>query len=321
MRAEDDEHAPQTADDRAAEQRADAHDRVIQPLDAVADPGADGADDRQHDGQHDDQRQTGNQDDLEDLGDDLLQALFQPIEDDDREHDGDDGARIAEDLRGFADGEGRLHDGQAEDEVLDGGVLHQRVDGRVAEEGAEDHRNDAGALEGLRRGVGEEDGHEVEDDVGGGVQNDVGAVIRRKPFQLDRRGEQALDEAGGRDGRNDGREDVGDGLEDVVPDGALVALDLLDGFAVGVHDAALDVDHGQELVIDLVDLAAQNDLELTAGLHDLNDAFELAHRVLAGLGGVPQNQTQTGKAVGCILDVLSAADVVEDTLGYLLVIH
>ena len=72
MRAEDNADAPQTADDDTAEDRAEAVEGCVQPLDDVAYIDTYRSYYYQHHRYHDNQRQSGNQDQLQDLRNHLL---------------------------------------------------------------------------------------------------------------------------------------------------------------------------------------------------------------------------------------------------------
>ena len=73
MRAKDNEHTPQTADDDAAQHRAEGIHGGVQPLDDVANIDADRAHNHQHHRNHHDQGDAGHQDQLEDFRDYLGQ--------------------------------------------------------------------------------------------------------------------------------------------------------------------------------------------------------------------------------------------------------
>ena len=75
------------------------------------------------------------------------------------------------------------------------------------------------------------------------------------------------------------------------------------------------------LVVNLVDLAAQNDLELAGSLHHLDHALQTADHILVRLFVVPQHEAETGEAVGHRLDVLFATDILDDVGSDLFVVH
>ena len=186
----------------------------------------------------------------------------------------------------------------------------------MAQEGTQHHGDDLVGLQGLGSGVGQEDGHEVKDDVAGGVQDHIGAGGTVHPTQLGNGRQQALDEAGGGNGRHQGGEDLAQLLDEQVAEALLLGGDLY--ITLANHLAA---QQRHSLVVNLVDLAAQNDLELAGSLYHLDHALQTADHILVRLFVVPQHEAETGEAVGHRLDVLFAADILDDVGSDLFVVH
>ena len=316
MGTEDNTDAPQSADHDTAEDRAEAVQRVIQELDHITNVDAHRAHNSQHNRKHDDQADAGDKNQLQHLRNDLFQPLFQEVQADDCQNNGDDRLGVGKNLGFFAHRKGHLNDRQAEDGGLGGHILDHSIDGGMAQEGTQHHGDDLVGLQSLGSGVGQEDGHEVKDDVAGGVQDHIGAGGTVHPAQLGNGGQQALDKTGRGNGRHQGGEDLAQLLDEQVAEALLLSGDL--HVALANHLAA---QQRHSLVVNLVDLAAQNHLELAGSLYHLDHALQTADHILVRLFAVPQHETETGEAVGHRLDVLFAADILNDVGSDLFVVH
>ena len=213
--------------------------------------------------------------------------------------------------------EHRLHHVDA---VRDGpGVLQVGVD--------HDHTDDCAqirvAAEHLGRRVGDEDGQEGVGRVGEQLCKDIhragGVDVQEAVVHHEvQRFHDAHEEAGRHDGRDDGHEDVAQGL-----DGPLIPRCLGgSGLLHVLFGAALDAGQLDELVVDLVHRAgAEDDLQLALRLKDALCAFGVFQLFFVHLAVVCNHQTQAGGAMRCRNDVLFAADAVQNLLCRVFVIH
>ena len=200
---------------------------------------------------------------------------------------------------------------------MGGGVLHHGIDGGVAQEGTQHHGHDGAALQSLGGSVSKEDGNKVEDDVAGGVQDDVGAVGGVKAGHLGKGGQKTLDQAGSCNGGHQRGKDLGQLLQDEVAHALLLRGD---GFLFG-RGCSLPAQLSHDSIVDLGDFCAADHLELAAGHDDRDDALQMLNDVLFGFALIAEHEAQAGEAVGDLLHVGLAADIVQDVFGYLVVIH
>ena len=189
----------------------------------------------------------------------------------------------------------------------------------MADESAQHHGNNGAALEGFGCSVSQEDGNEIENDVAGGVHDDVGAVGGIKTRHLGENGQQTFDQAGSSDGRNQRGEDFSDLLQDHIAQALFLGLNGF--FLVGRGRGSLAAQQSNRSVIDLGNFCTANHLELTAGNHNGDHTFQMLNHLFVGFALVLQNKAQPGKAVGDLLHICLAADIVKNVLGNFLVVH
>ena len=188
----------------------------------------------------------------------------------------------------------------------------------MAQESAQHHGHDGAALQSLGGSVSQEDGDEVEDDVAGGVQDDVGAVCGIKAGHLGECCQQALDQAGSRNGGHQRGENFGQLLQDEVAHALLL---LGNGLFLRRGRSGLTAQLGDDGVVNFGHFCAADHLELAAGHNDRDDALQMLDDFLFGFALVAEHKAQTGEAVSDLLHVGLAADIVQNVFGYLVVIH
>ena len=128
----------------------------------------------------------------------------------------------------------------------------------MAQEGTQHHGHDGAALQSLGGSVSKEDGNKVEDDVAGGVQDDVGAVGGVKAGHLGKGGQKTLDQAGSCNGGHQRGKDLGQLLQDEVAHALLLRGD---GFLFG-RGCSLPAQLSHDSIVDLGDFCAADHLEL-----------------------------------------------------------
>lgn len=256
---------------------------------------------------HDDERRH---DEVKGVGHDLAQLLFKAGADEGREDGGQDAA-LAAHHRDEAERHDGLHAavgvGHRVGVGQDGGhqhqAQHQADDRRAAEHfegGPADDRRQEGEG-GLRQDVDQRD-DVVWDHAGRSAEQPQHVVVEQAAFQ-------AQEQAGGRDDRDDGDEDVAQGPHHPL-DALLLLFDrfILFLFGEGVQAQAV------QFRIDLVDDAgAQDDLVLPCVEESPLDEIHLFQPL--GVDGVLvlDDQAQAGSAMGSGYDVVFAHDL--DDLG------
>src|SRR5699024_6323003 len=143
---------------------------------------------------------------LEGIGDVLFIELLEPCGEGHRADDGDDRG-------GIVAGGGHNH-----------GNAKQAADVRAADHGgvqktrADDHAFQLGQAEPLGGGIGQQDGHEVEEAVAQGVQNVVSSAgaVAGHHAQGNQQGQNALQDTGGRQNAQGGGEHAGDDVDESV---------------------------------------------------------------------------------------------------------
>ena len=92
-------------------------------------------------------------------------------------------------------------------------------------------------------------------------------------------------------------------------------------FLVGRRRGCLAAQQSNGSVVDLGHLGTANHLELTTGNHHGDHAFQMLNHLFIGLALILQDKAQPGKAVGNLLYIGFAADIVKNVLGNFRVIH
>ena len=197
-----------------------------------------------------------------------------------------------------------MHIGRAAQHI---GVQHGRAD---------DDAFKFGQAELFGGGVGQQDGHEVEEAVAQGVQDVVGGACAVQDADCHEQGQETLDDAAGGQNAQPGGENAGNdadkGVDRIEFLFGRVAAALGCG-AVLVHRAARgDVAHGAHRVIDLGHMVADDHHVLPARLDDGDDAVGVLEDVGLGFALVLQLEAKAGDAVGQRDDVGLAAHVLDD---------
>ena len=308
VQAKDDQDLPCSTQNNAGDNGA----QVVQSGVAVADGSLQSAEDgseHQEGNRHGDDQLNERGDNVAGCGVDMLGAeVLDDTHEPDDEDDGDDGGAIA--LLGHA----QLDAQEAQALfALDSGLQVGADQGQ--RHGRSNHRV---ALEALCGAVGHVDGQEVEHCIIDLVDHNVGAAAALQDAELGAQHQQGADHAGADQGGQDRGEDVGDQVDQGVDELALHLQVILLHDVLGLTGNAGDLLHDVEHLSHFV---ADDDLELAAFFHHVDDTLHLAHGVLIGLCVVAQLQAQAGGAVGKGCDVLLAADILNNALGYLFVIH
>src|SRR5699024_1398419 len=179
----------------------------------VARAGGDGSDDPQSQAEGDGAGDEGKGEQLDGVGDELL---VQPLEPGRKGHGADDG-----DDAGGVVARRRHGDGDHEQAVVHVGRRAQHIG--VDHGRADNHAFKLGQAELFGGGVGQDDGHEVEEAVAQGVQDVVGGAGAVQHAQRHEQGQKALDDAAGGQNAQPGGKDAGDDADEGV-DGVELAL-------------------------------------------------------------------------------------------------
>ena len=119
---------------------------------------------------------------------------------------------------------------------------------------------------------------------------------------------KALDQTGGGEGAHEGHENAGHNADETIPeDGFLFARGRLCPGRGRFFPGGLDLGVGQDSVIDLPHVVADDHLVLAAGLDHLDDPFGAAEGGGVGLGFIFQHKAQPGDAMGQRDDIFLAA--------------
>ena len=189
----------------------------------------------------------------------------------------------------------------------------------MADKRAQHHGNNSAALQCLRGCISQENRHEVEDHVAGCIHNYIGTVFCIKSRYFREYRQEALDQTCCRDSRNQRSEDLGNLLKNQVSK-ALLLCGNLHIAARGSRSHAVS----QNLycrIVNLFYLRAADYLELSAGNHYGNNAFQMLYHILLCLAFILQDETQTCKTVRNLFYVCFSAHIIDNVLGNFVVIH
>ena len=168
-----------------------------------------------------------------------------------------------------------------------------------------------------RRTIGQQNGHEVEGCVRNKVQNLVGRAAIAQAAQ-NQNGQNCLNHTTTDQRRDDRCEGGRDDTDDAVDDrGLFLRCGVLCGVAAGRRAAHL-IDQG---TVGHRYVVANNHLELSALLHDTDDACGFFDRRCVHLAAVMELKAQTGCTMGQFADVLYAADQRNQIVREFFVIH
>ncbi len=299
MQAEQHDELPERAEDDAGDDGAGAKEERRGAGEDAGEHVHDGADDEPRARHGHGEGDRGDEHELQHLGHDLLGALLDVAGKKRREDDGEERARV-----------GRGGDGQAEER--DAALGRDGRDEVGVDEGRADGRGHVlVAAEDLAGREAHDHGHEVQHRVGGRVPEQVGAVGLCHEAEGDEQGEHALDDAAADHGPEDRHDAAGDGLEELVP--GAVLTDLFHSRLRVLGKAEVRADEWGHVG----DVRADDDLVLTALVHDALDAVDSADRGLVGHGIILKNEAQPGHAVRDAHDVLFTADGVRHGVGEL----
>ena len=187
----------------------------------------------------------------------------------------------------------------------------------MADKAAQHHSYNSAALQCLGCGVSKENRHEVENNIGSGVHDDVGAVGCIEARHLGKCCQKTLDQTCCRNSRYQRCEDLGDLLQNQVAQRLLLIRNLL---VYGTACNGVSEDR-YGCVINLCDLCAAYHLELSAGNDDRDNALQMLYHVFLCKALILQDKAQTGETVCHLFYIGFAAHIVKNVLGNFVVIH
>ncbi len=146
----------------------------------------------------------------------------------------------------------------------------------MAEEAAQNHRNDLVAFQSLRSRISQENRHKIEDNIAGRVKQRI-STCGRKRLKHGKSGtsrQKSLYQAGCRNSGNDGCEDLGNLLENQVKTALIASL----------GSAVIQISHQRKhRIINLCHLRAAYYLELSACNYNGDYALQMLYYILLGL--------------------------------------
>ena len=160
----------------------------------------------------------------------------------------------------------------------------------------------------LGGGDGHEDGQEYQGRVSDRLEHLVGRGLGRENSRCAEKDVHDLDESGAHEGGNDGGEDGGEPLH-VVAGASLATL------SVRAVSLTLGAEKTLELVVDLHDVLADDDLVLAVLVLDADDLGDVLDPLAVGQALVLELKTKTGDAVREEPHVVLAADGLENLRG------
>ena len=324
MQTEHDEEAPEGADDETGDGRREADDGEDGIGDEVAEDRGDGADDEQSDDTRDGEREEVGEEGPDERGNDRREALVdlggEPLHHD----DGDDGRGVALEHQGDAE-DVPVHVGREDGAGRDGvkGIGSREGDDRgIDEHGANGHAEGGLETEALACGPADDDREVVEDRVADGVEDGVGRRALVEPARDGGDGEKGLDEAACHQHAEHRLEDLGDQAEEPGERVGLLAVGAELGILVHVERClGREATHLDEVGVDRLDGGTDDDLVLTGGLDDVEDALRGLERGGVGLGLVLETEAQPGDAMAHVDDVVLAPNSFDDLVAEILVLH
>ena len=286
MDAHHDKQLPESTQNAAADHRHHGEQGVDRTGHRVGNGGHDGAHHQQGQGEGDAQHHGGNEHELQNLGNQFLGQLFDLAAHEHGQQDGQDGLLVAQ------HGDRNAEEGQR------GFGAHKGCQVRVQHGSAQAGGGVGVHAEDLAGGEADDDGEEVHQGVGRGVEDHVGAVGGSQHAEGGQDGQHTFDDTAGSHGGDAGDDAAGNGLEEAVVPAVLAhnphafSLGLAGGH--GVHAAQQFFHFGAQVF----HLGADGNLVLSAAMDHTHDALDLLHILVLDDALVSQHKAQPGHAMG-----------------------
>ena len=159
----------------------------------------------------------------------------------------------------------------------------------------------------------DEDGQEVEGRLVDGVEDGVGARLRRDAEHVGQQGQHRTSQAACHQHRDHRAERAADEGEDRVADVAVILCQILGCGLIVLHAAAgLDAVDLDDLFIQVRDILADDHLIFAVLDDDVQHAGHLLDGIGVKLGSIPQYKAQTGHAMGRADNVVRSAGLLDD---------
>lgn len=307
VQAEHDQDLPQAAHNQTQQHAVGGCQPDKEGVQQVGDDGSHRADDQEGQGHRDHQGDEGHCEHPDGRGNPVAVELLDKGCKGHGADDGDDAGRIVT-------GGGHRHrqaeefqpigEGSAQGPLQDGGIQHGAAD---------DQAFYLGQAKPLGGGVAQQHRHEVEEGIGQGIQDGVGAAGVAQQAEVGDNGQQAFQDTAGRQvgqaGGEDGRHNADEGVQGVELFLGLVLVVRLRSAGVG-H--CIQMAHGHHSLVDVGHLVADDHHVLAARLDDGDNAVGLFQHIGLGLALILQFEPQTGHTVGQADNVAFAAHVLQN---------
>ncbi len=153
---------------------------------------------------------------------------------------------------------------------------------------------------------GQDEGKELHEAIGAGIQDRVGTGLAEAGDEVGEHDQERLEHAGRDEAAHEGEEDAGDRLGEAVEDIALLLVIVCGDLAAGKLGAEL----GDGSIVCIFDIGANHDLVLAIAVHDIDHARSLLDGSIVCLGLILEDEAQAGDAVRHGDDIVLSTDLV-----------